>query len=257
MKIAPSNSRPADGNGIPVSSLKALIFDVDGTLADTERDGHRVAYNRAFAEAGLGWHWDVETYGRLLDVTGGKERLRFHLDHHCSGFRPPTEADRFINRLYASKTAHYFDILRSGAIPLRPGVARLIREARAAGVRLGIATTSGPESVSELLRVCLGEESPGWFDAFAAGDMVGRKKPAPDVYLLALEQLKLPPEACLAVEDSRHGLSAAVAAGLKTIVTLNRYTAQQDFGGAMAVVEEIGETGPVTLDWLIRSFNRH
>jgi len=234
--------------------LKALVFDVDGTLADTERDGHRVAYNAAFRECGLDWHWNVEDYGRLLDVMGGKERVRHYMAVEHPDFSPPGGVEEFIGKLYVRKTRVYLELLENGEIALRPGVARLINEARSKGVRLGIATTSGPQNVEKLLRVSLGEESVGWFDAIAAGDMVPRKKPAPDVFELALEQLGLPADQCLALEDTEHGLRSALDAGLKTVVTTNEYTVGQDFSGALAVVESLGENGPVTLEWLERLF---
>jgi len=230
--------------------LKALVFDVDGTLADTERDGHRVAYNAAFRECGLDWHWNVEDYGRLLDVMGGKERVRHYMAVEHPDFSPPGGVEEFIGKLYVRKTRVYLELLENGEIALRPGVARLINEARSKGVRLGIATTSGPQNVEKLLRVSLGEESVGWFDAIAAGDMVPRKKPAPDVFELALEQLGLPADQCLALEDTEHGLRSSLGAGLKTVVTTNEYTVGQDFSGALAVVESLGENGPVTLEWL-------
>src|SRR5262245_50367357 len=127
--------------------LEALIFDVDGTLADTERDGHRIAYNAAFAEKGLAWDWTVSLYGELLSVTGGKERIRHYLEHWRTDFSPPADLDAFIADLHAVKTRHYTQLLRSGGIPLRPGVRRLLEEARAAGLRLAIVTTTTPANV--------------------------------------------------------------------------------------------------------------
>ena len=131
---------------------EALIFDVDGTLADTERDGHRVAFNTAFIEAGLDWHWDVDLYGELLAVTGGKERMRHYVERYRPDYRKPADFDALIARLHAAKTRHYTALLGRGGIPLRPGVRRLIEEARARGVRLAIATTTTPDNVSALLR---------------------------------------------------------------------------------------------------------
>lgn len=224
-------------------SIDALIFDVDGTLADTERDGHRVAFNAAFAAAGLDWHWDVATYGRLLDVTGGKERLRHYLATerpHEAG-RPDLEAR--IGALHADKTRRYADLVASGALPMRPGVARLLAEARAAGLRLAIATTTTPANVTALLRHGLSEDAPGWFEVIAAGDVVPRKKPAPDVYLHALERLGLAAAECLAFEDSENGVRASLATGIATVVTRNDYTRGQDFAGAVSVLECLGDPG--------------
>lgn len=214
----------------------ALIFDVDGTLAETE-DAHRLAFNAAFAEAGLDWVWDVALYRRLLDVTGGKERIRFHLDQ--AGL-PPLPLDA-IARLHARKTELYVAHVDAGRLALRPGIARLIGQARAAGVPLAIATTTSLANVESLLRSTLGADSPGWFAAIGAGDMVARKKPAPDVYEWVLGRLGLPPARCVAFEDSRNGLDAALAAGLPTVITVSRYTDDQSFPGALAVLDHLGE----------------
>ncbi|MFO8155957.1 MAG: HAD family hydrolase [Pseudomonadota bacterium] len=223
--------------------LEALLFDVDGTLADTERDGHRVAFNRAFAEAGLDWHWSVPLYGELLAVTGGKERIRRYLEAHRPDVRLPEDADGYIAELHAAKTRHYTGMLAEGAIPLRPGVERLLREARDAGLRLGIATTTTPENVTALMTHALGAAALDWFEVIAAGDVVPAKKPAPDIYDYALEQLGVSPAAALAVEDSDPGLQSARAAGLTTVITVNDYTRAQDFTDAVAVLSDLGEPG--------------
>ena len=223
--------------------LKALIFDVDGTLSDTERDGHRVAFNRAFAEAGLDWCWDVETYGQLLKVTGGKERIRYFIEDFLPGFKPPADLDGFIMDLHRSKTKHYVALLQSGAIPLRPGVSRLLNEVRAAGLRLAIATTTTPENITTLLSATLGAESIGWFDVIAAGDVVPNKKPAPDIYHYALDQMGLCAAECMAFEDSENGLLSSMRAGLKTVVTVNGYTYNDHFDGALIVLDQLGEPG--------------
>ena len=225
------------------SSLKALIFDVDGTLSDTERDGHRVAFNQAFAEAGLDWRWDVETYGRLLQVTGGKERIRYFIEDFLLAFDAPGDLEEFIRDLHRAKTRHYVGLLQSGDIPLRPGVARLLREARSSGLRLAIATTTTPENITTLLMANLGVESIGWFDVIAAGDVVPAKKPAPDIYHYALDEMGLSATDCLAFEDSENGLLSSLGAGLKTIVTVNGYTRNDHFDGALIVLDQLGEPG--------------
>ncbi len=223
-----------------MAQLQALIFDVDGTLADTERDGHRIAFNRAFAEAGLNWNWEDSLYGELLAIAGGKERIRFYLNQYLPDFQPPDAWDKFLANLHAIKTKHYGQLLATGAIPLRPGVKRLLEEARANNLRLAIATTSALPNVTALLEQSI---DPAWFEIIAAGDIVPAKKPAPDIYLYVLEKMGLAPEECLVFEDSHHGLQAALSAGLKTIVTVNGYTQNQDFTGACLVVDCLGEPG--------------
>lgn len=223
--------------------LDALLFDVDGTLADTERDGHRVAFNLAFRDAGLDWDWSPELYGELLAVTGGKERIRYYLERYNTRFVRPAPLDGFIAGLHKAKTAHYTRMLDDGRIPLRSGVARLIGEARAAGLRLAVATTTTPENVSALLRSALAPDAESWFEVIAAGDVVPAKKPAPDIYRYAMERLGLAPERCIAFEDSRNGLRAARDAGLKTIVAVNGYTRDEDLTGAVAILDEWGEPG--------------
>lgn len=225
--------------------LKALIFDVDGTLADTERDGHRVAFNTAFAEAGLDWHWDVRLYGELLKVTGGKERMRHYVERHRPDWPRPADLDGLIRGLHQAKTRHYTQLLASGGIPFRPGVLRLLREARAQGLRLAIATTTTPANVTALLAQCSGQQERigEWFEVIAAGDIVPAKKPAPDIYDYTLRQLGLRAGECLAFEDSENGLRAAHAAGLSTVVTVNDYTREHDFGDAALVLDHLGEEG--------------
>ncbi|MCW8924553.1 MAG: HAD family hydrolase [Gammaproteobacteria bacterium] len=223
------------------TTLKALIFDVDGTLADTERDGHRVAFNAAFDEYGIDWHWDVELYGKLLGVTGGKERMRYCVSDFLGNDNLPEDFDELVPELHAAKTRHYTKLLSTGAIPLRPGVERLLNEARNKGLRLAVATTTTPENVSALLTHTLGEDSMGWFDVIAAGDIVPAKKPAGDIYHYALKAMNLKPQECLAFEDSHNGILASHDADLTTIITVNGYTQDDDFDGAALVLDNMGE----------------
>lgn len=224
-------------------ALEALIFDVDGTLADTERDGHRIAFNKAFNEFGLDWDWDVDLYEQLLAVTGGKERIRFYVDSFNNTYVKPADFDDLVVALHKAKTRHYTEMLANGAIPMRPGVVRLLQEARDVGLRLAIATTTTPENVTALLRHSLDKDAEKWFEVIAAGDIVPAKKPAPDIYDYALEKMGLKPEQCIAFEDSENGIRSSRGARLPTIVTINDYTRNHDFEGALSVLSDLGEPG--------------
>ena len=223
------------------SSLQAVIFDVDGTLAETEREGHRIAFNRAFAEFDLDWDWTPELYGELLSVTGGKERVRLYIETRALEHRARPDLDLWIARLYKRKSEIYSERVRSGAITLRAGVARLIGELRQAGIRLAIATTTAPSNIHSLISANLKKDMLELFEVIGAGDLLISKKPAPDVYQWVLQRLGLPPEACLAIEDSSIGLTAARAARLPTVITVSSYTADENFDGALTVLTGLGE----------------
>lgn len=224
----------------------ALIFDVDGTLAETERFGHRVAFNQAFAAAGLDWFWDEESYGRLLEIPGGRERILAFIKQLPEAIRPQGSAEELALRLHRSKNQRYRQLLGDNRIELRPGVARLMVEARHAGIRLGICSTGGQESVLPLLRATLGPDAEDWFAAISLQDGTTPSKPSPDLYLRALSELKLAPADCIAIEDSAIGVRAAAAAGIPVIACYNDYSENQDLGPAIAEVDGFGtSTVPV------------
>jgi HAD superfamily hydrolase (TIGR01509 family) len=218
--------------------LAALIFDLDGTLADTE-ETHRQAFNAAFIEFELWWDWSPPLYARLLAVSGGKERLR----HYIGTLRvPAAERERLLQivpALHATKTRLYTELLVRGQRPFRAGVLPLLRAAHGAGLKLAIASTTTSANVSALLQANLGTAPGIGFDVVACGDVVRDKKPAPDIYRLALSSLRLPSEACIAFEDSVNGLRAAKAAGLATVITPSRWTAEEDFSGADLVLPSL------------------
>ncbi len=218
-------------------TLKALIFDVDGTLAETE-EAHRAAFNDAFAAAGLDWRWDRERYAELLHVGGGRERLRHFIDNAMPASAPQWDDER-IATLHADKTARYQRMIAEDGLPLRPGVLRLMEEARQAGLALALATTTSRSNVDMLLTKSFPDGARAWFAAIAAGEDATHKKPAPDVYEVVLERLEVPARDCVAVEDARIGLEAAVAAGLPTLVTPSTYTAGEEFDGALAVLDNL------------------
>jgi HAD superfamily hydrolase (TIGR01509 family) len=222
--------------------IKALIFDCDGVLVDTERDGHRVGFNRAFAQMGIAAEWDVALYGKLLLVAGGKERMRAYFDEYGwpAGAETAEARDALILKLHKLKTEITAGLVAEGALPLRSGISRIVDEAIAAGVTLGVCTTSNPRFIDAVLDL-FGPERKAKFAFVHAGDVVARKKPAPDIYLLALETLGLPAHECMVVEDSRNGLLAALGAGLPTLITTSTYTVDEDFTGAAKVVPELGD----------------
>lgn len=222
--------------------LVALLFDVDGTLADTE-EVHRQAFNAAFRAAGLDWSWDRDLYHQLLAVTGGRERIRYYLDNFRTDDLTKRISDGYIARLHQAKTVNYTGALARGDVPLLPGVERLMLEARAQGLRLAIVTTTTPANVTALLEHSFSHDTSDWFDVIAAGSIVPNKKPAPDIYNYALEQLALPASQCLAIEDSANGLRSARDADVDALITVNRYTEDHDFSGAALVLDHLGEPG--------------
>lgn len=212
--------------------LRALLFDVDGTLAETERDGHRVAFNRAFADVGLDWHWDESVYGDLLQVAGGRERI----DHFVAraGLPPPPDSAA----LHARKNRHYADLVATGSLQLRPGLCSLLKRARDSGVQLGIVTTTSRDNVSALLGASVDPEVREAFSVWITSENVRHKKPSSECYALALEQLRLPASDVLAVEDSRNGLVSARRAGLNVVVIRSHYFGHERFEEALTVVDD-------------------
>ncbi|MDP8242531.1 MAG: HAD family hydrolase [Candidatus Hinthialibacter antarcticus] len=221
--------------------LQALIFDCDGVLVDTERDGHRVAFNQAFQEKGLPIEWDAALYGELLRVGGGKERMRHFFD--SQGWPGGVEdRDAFILEMHKLKTARFMQIIESGQLPLRPGVKRIVDEAIAAGVTLAVCSTSNEKAVNAVVDVMLGAERKAKFAGIFAGDMAKMKKPDPEIYHLAKTKLNLDPAKCMVIEDSRNGLLAAKAADMNCLVTKSCYTHEEDFSEADAVFNELGDS---------------
>ncbi|MEB3264015.1 MAG: HAD-IA family hydrolase [Synechococcus sp.] len=219
--------------------LRALLWDVDGTLAETERDGHRPAFNAAFAEAGLPWHWEVATYGRLLAISGGRERISAFLEQVEGA---PPDPGR-VEQLQRRKQHHYRQRLAAGQVALRPGVARLLGEAAAAGLPQAIVTTSGRVAVQALLEAQLAAWMPS-LPVWVCGEDVARKKPDPEAYRQACTRLGVAPAAALALEDSPQGLRAAAGAGVPCLVTRSVFTRAEPlavFAAAAAVVDHLGE----------------
>lgn len=227
--------------------MTALVFDCDGVLADTERDGHRVAFNRMFAELGVPLEWSVETYRDKLRIAGGKERMASELTPEfvrANGLPEDPEGQaELIARWHRRKTEIYTQMVQEGLLPPRPGVTRIITEAQDAGWKLAVASTSAEPSVLAILRQAVGPERAARFDAVLAGDVVPAKKPAPDIYLMALDRLGTDPASTLVVEDSRNGLLAATSAGLRCVMTVNDYTRDEANDEAVLVVSSLGDPG--------------
>jgi HAD superfamily hydrolase (TIGR01509 family) len=216
--------------------IVALIFDVDGTLAETE-EAHRVSFNAAFVEAGLDWVWSQSDYRNLLRITGGKERM-LHYIESWGAAPPPGERDNAIHTLHRRKTQLYAAHVAAGDVPLRPGIETLLRTARDYGFRLAIATTTSRSNVDALLAANLGQDAVNWFAAIVCGDMIAHKKPAPDVYEEVLRTLRLRPDETIAIEDSWNGVQAARNAGIAVVAIPSLYSADDDFSDAAAVVTD-------------------
>jgi HAD superfamily hydrolase (TIGR01509 family) len=221
-------------------AIEALIFDVDGTMADTE-EAHRIAFNQAFERFALGWTWNPTQYRALLSVAGGKERLRAYIEHLALPLAERKRLAALVPSIHIEKTSFYTSVVNDGGVPLRDGVARLLDEARQAGCRLAIASTTTAANVDALLRSTLGCGGLDMFSVIACGDAVRAKKPAPDIYHLALRHLGLQAGRALAFEDSGNGLRSATAAGLWTVVTPTFWTQGQDFSAAGLLLPRLGD----------------
>ena len=222
-----------------MKEIKALFFDHDGTIIDTEKDGHRVAFNKAFKEFGFDIEWDVDTYYKLLEVAGGKERMRHYL--HTEGFGKQVafeDEGKLILDLHKKKTEIFIELIRSGSLPLRPGIHRIMKEANEKGVAICVCTTAAAESANAVVNTLLSDIQ---FDHILAGDIIKNKKPAPDIYNLALEKTGFSSEECVAIEDSSVGLRAGLAAGLPVVITTSIYTKDEDFTGADLIVNCLGD----------------
>ena len=226
--------------------MPALIFDCDGVLADTERDGHRLAFNETFAEFALPVRWSEQEYGEKLKIGGGKERMASLLtDDFVRANGLPADAPgrkELLADWHRRKTARYKAMVEAGRLPARPGIARIVDEALNAGWTLAVASTSAEESVRSVLEHAVGEQNAAKFVVFA-GDIVPAKKPDPAIYMHALERLSIRPDDAIAIEDSRNGLLAAVGAGLRCVVTVSSYTADEDMSEAVLVLSTLGDPG--------------
>lgn len=220
--------------------IKAIIFDVDGTIADTE-EAHRLSFNQAFVDNKLNWFWDVPLYDKLLKITGGKERIKYYITNYLPDFQKPHDYEETVKNLHKVKTIHYTTMLKKGLIPFRTNIKKIIIDAKKANIRLAIATTTSPENVTALLQQEFGNNYTKFFEIIGCGDIVQKKKPAPDIYIWVLNQMNLDPSDCIALEDSENGLKSALAAGIKTFITTNQYTHHQNFTGAVAVYKDLSQ----------------
>lgn len=222
-----------------MSNIKAVFFDQDGVIIDTERDGHRVSFNMTFKEFGFSDEWSVDYYHELLQIAGGKERMKHHWK--TKGFSKPLteeEIDGLVKEMHKRKTALFVELIETGKLPLRPGIHRFMKEAMDAGLKIAICTTANEQAAKAITEKVLADIK---FDLVLAGDVVGKKKPDPEIYNLALTKLGLKPDQVFVVEDSKNGLAAANAAGIKTIVTTNHYTEKEDVSAGDVIVSCLGD----------------
>ena len=237
-----------------MTKFRALIFDCDGVIAETESDGHRVAFNTVFNEENLGIKWDIETYGEKLKIAGGKERMRSVFT--ASEFTKNVgDIDEYIKKLHKRKTDIYMELIEQGKLPGRQGVKGLVEEAHQKGIKLAIGSSSNERGVNLLSRRVFGEQVYGYFEVILAGDVVSHKKPDPEIYVLAADKLAVNPEECCVVEDTGNGVKSAKAAGMKCIVTRSQYSKDEEFSQADLVVDSLGE-GPnrVNIDTIASFF---
>ncbi|MDP3185183.1 MAG: HAD-IA family hydrolase [Anaerolineales bacterium] len=222
-----------------MEKMKAVFFDQDGVIIDTERDGHRVSFNMTFKEFGFSDEWSVDYYHELLQIAGGKERMKHHAQ--TRGFSkpiPPEELDELVKSMHKRKTALFVELIETGQLPLRPGIHRFMKEAMDAGLKIAVCTTANEQAAKAITEKILADIK---FELVLAGDVVEKKKPDPEIYNLALSKLGLTPEEVFVVEDSKNGVKAAKAAGMKTIVTTNDYTEKEDLNAGDVIVTCLGD----------------
>lgn len=224
-------------------TLRALIFDVDGTLAETERDGHRVAFNHAFSDAGFDWYWSETFYSDLLGIGGGRERIVSFLKHYQTdiSLHDAEETSKLIDELHQAKAKNFRNIVKAGKVKLRPGIKRIMHEARQQGLQLAVATNCSPVSLNAICESQFGTTAENCFDVIVTGDLLEHKKPDPQAYALALEKLDMKANECVAFEDSNIGLRSALSNGIATVVTVASYTEKEDFSGANLILSSLGE----------------
>lgn len=253
-----------------MAQIKAIFFDQDGVIIDTERDGHRVSFNMAFKEFGYDVDWDVDYYHELLQIAGGKERMKHHLETRGFGKEvKPEQVDELIKALHKRKTALFIELIESGKLPLRPGIHRFMKEAMEAGLIIGVCTTSNEQAAHAIAYKILSDIK---FDFVLAGDIVSKKKPDPEIYNLALSKANIKPEECIVIEDSRNGVLAGKAAGMHVVATTNGYTEKENLSDADIIVTSLGDpdgekgtmskgalpayNGVLHIDQLIKSFSK-